>query len=157
MENEAVLLKKQYLIADGFWLVLALATCIEAWRLTIGTFKNPGPGFLPFWAGTILVLLSLISLIKTATEKAEDTPSVWAGVNVLKLSIFVLALLLYVALLETLGFLLCTFLLLIFLFRAIEPYRWHVVLLASILSLAAVYGFFVRLLDVRLPAGVLGF
>ena len=150
-------MKRQYLVADGVWFVLALATCIESWRLTVGNFSNPGPGFLSFWAGLIMGVLSLISLIGTAAEKAEDAPSVWQGVNKLKLAVFMLSLLLYVALLNTLGFLLCTFLLLLFLFLAIEPYPWYVVLLASILSLAAVYEFFSRLLDVRLPAGVLGF
>ncbi|MBI4964416.1 MAG: tripartite tricarboxylate transporter TctB family protein [Desulfomonile tiedjei] len=148
---------KQYLIADGFWLVLAVAVCVESWSLGIGEFTSPGPGFLPFWAGVLLGLLSLISLVQTATEKAKEEPSVWAGVKILKLGLVILTLLLYVALLNTLGFFLCTFLLLLFLFRAVEPYRWHVVLLASILSLAAVYVFFVLLLDVRLPSGILVF
>jgi putative tricarboxylic transport membrane protein len=150
-------LKRQHLISDTVWLVLGLAVCIEAWRLNVGDFTRPGPGFLPFWAGALLALLSLISLIQTISEKAEEGPYVWAGVNIVKLGLVMLALLLYVVLLNTLGFLLCTFLLLLFLFRVVEPYRWYVVLLASALSLASVYVLFVRLLDVRLPAGVLNF
>jgi putative tricarboxylic transport membrane protein len=149
-------LKKQYLIADCVWLIFGVAVCVESWRLMIGTFNNPGPGFLPFWAGLLLSLLSLISLIRTAaTEEVGEEPSVWAGVNVCKLAIVMLALLLYVALLNTLGFFLCTFLLLIFLFRVAEPYRWSIVLSASVLSMAAVYVVFVLLMDVRLPSGIL--
>jgi len=150
-------LKRQHLISDGVWLVLGLAVCIEAWRLTVGDFTRPGPGFLPFWAGALLALLSLISLIQTMAEKPDEEPSVWAGVNIAKLGLVMLALLLYVVLLDTLGFLVCTFLLLLFLFRVVEPYRWYIVLLASALSLASVYILFVRLLEVRLPSGVLGF
>jgi len=149
-------LKKQYLIADFVWLILGVAVCVESWRLKIGAFNNPGPGFLPFWAGLLLGVLSLISLIRTAaTEEVREEPSVWTEVNVPKLALVMLALLLYVALLDTLGFFLCTFLLLIFLFRAAEPYRWSVVLSASVLSLAAVYVVFVVLMDVRLPSGIL--
>ncbi len=149
-------LKKQYLIADSLWLILGVAVCVESWNLKIGALHSPGPGFLPFWAGLFLGLFSLISLIRTAaTPKTEDEPSVWTGVNVPKLILVILALLLYVALLDTLGFFLCTFLLLIFLFRTVEPYPWYIVLLASVLSLAAVYVLFVLLMDVRLPSGVL--
>ena len=149
-------LKKQYLIADSLWLILAVAVCVESWNLKIGAFKSPGPGFLPFWAGLLLGLFSLISLIRTAAaEKTEEGPSVWTGVSVPKLVLVILALLLYVALLNTLGFFLGTLLLLIFLFRTAEPYPWHIVLLASVLSLAAVYVLFVLLMDVRLPSGIL--
>ncbi len=148
-------LKKQYLIADGLWLILGVAVCVESWSLKIGALKSPGPGFLPFWAGLLLGVFSLISLVRTAvTEKVEE-PSVWTGVNVLKLALVILALVLYVALLNTLGFFICTLLLLIFLFRTVEPYPWHIVLLASVLSLAAVYVLFVLLMDVRLPSGIL--
>jgi len=150
-------LKKQHLIGDGIWMVLGLAVCIEAWRLNVGDFMRPGPGFLPFWAGGLLALLSLISLLRTAAEEPDKGPSVWTGVNLRKLGLVILALLLYVALLNTLGFLLCAFLLLLFLFRVVETYRWYVTLAASALSLASVYILFSRLLDVRLPAGALEF
>jgi hypothetical protein len=80
---------------------------------------------------------------------------VWTLRNISKPGLVLLALFLYVALLNTLGFLLCTLLLLIFLFRAVEPYPWHTVLLASVLSLASVYAVFVLLMDVRLPSGIL--
>ncbi len=149
-------LKKQYLIADSLWLILGVAVCVESWNLKIGTFKGPGPGFLPFWAGVFLGLLSLVSLLRTAYSKTiGDEPSVWTGVNVPKLALVLLALLLYVALLDILGFFPCTLLLLVFLFRAVEPYPWYTVLLASVLTLASVYAVFVLLMDVRLPSGVL--
>ena len=149
-------LKKQYLIADSLWLILGVAVCFESWNLKIGTFKSPGPGFLPFWAGVFLGLFSLVSLLQTTYSKTvDDEPSVWTGVNLSKLALVLLALLLYVALLDILGFFPCTLLLLIFLFRAVEPYSWYTVLLASVLSLVSVYAVFVLLMDVRLPSGIL--
>jgi hypothetical protein len=69
----------------------------------------------------------------------------------------VAALFIYVALLERLGFMLDTFLLMLVLFRLLEPYRWTTVLLFSLFTMGAAYFFFVILLDSRLPVGVLGF
>jgi putative tricarboxylic transport membrane protein len=149
-------LKKQYLIADSLWLILGVAVCVESWNLKIGTFQSPGPGFLPFWAGLFLGLFSLVSLLQTTYSKTvDDEPSVWTGAKVSKLALVLLALLLYVALLDILGFFPCTLLLLIFLFRVVEPYSWYTVLLASVLSLVSVYAVFVLLMDVRLPSGIL--
>ena len=149
-------MKKQYLIADSLWLILGVAVCVESWNLKIGTFQSPGPSFLPFWAGLLLSLFSLVSLLRTASAKEiEGEPPVWTLRKISKPGLVLLALLLYVALLNTLGFLLCTLVLLIFLFRAVEPYPWHTVLLASVLSLASVYAVFVLLMDVRLPSGIL--
>ncbi len=149
-------MRKQYIIADGLWLILGIAVSIESWSLKIGTFHSPGPGFLPFWAGLFLALFSCVSLIQTAW--AKDIPeeiSIWTDVNIPKLVLVVLGLLLYVYFLNILGFFVSTLLLLIFLFRIIEPYPWYIVLLASALSLIPVYLVFEHFMDVRLPTGTL--
>jgi hypothetical protein len=56
-----------------------------------------------------------------------------------------------------LGFVLATFLLLLVLFRVIEPYGWKMVLISSVLTIGGTYFFFVILLESRLPRGFLGF
>jgi len=67
------------------------------------------------------------------------------------------ALFIYVLLLNLLGFVLATFLLLLVLFRVIEPYGWKMVLISSLLTITGTYFFFVVLLESRLPRGLLGF
>ncbi|MGZ3568653.1 MAG: tripartite tricarboxylate transporter TctB family protein [Thermodesulfobacteriota bacterium] len=64
---------------------------------------------------------------------------------------------LYVLLFNWLGFLLGTFLLLLVLFRIVEPYGWKTILLSSVLTIAGTYFFFDILLESRLPKGFLGF
>ena len=150
-------MKKTYIFANLFWTGLAVAVCIESLQLQIGSFHQSGPAFLPFLAAVLLGILSLISLLQTLKGTLQDDYNAWAKMSFLKLGLVVASLFLYVLLLNTLGFLLDTFILLLFLFRVMEPYRWTKVLFASLLTIGAVYAFFVVLLDSRLPKGLLGF
>jgi putative tricarboxylic transport membrane protein len=150
-------MRKTNIIADLFWVLFSAAVCLEALGLQVGGFHRPGPGFLPFWAGVVLGGLAIVSLGKTLAAREAGEGSPWAGINFRKLGLMVAVLFAYVALLDTLGFLLGTFLLLVFLYRVVEPYRWRTVLLASVLTIGVAYGFFVVLLDSRLPRGFLGF
>ncbi len=146
-----------HLIANLFWIAFSMAVCIESWHLKLGTFHKPGPGFFPFYAGALLGVLSLISLTKSLGEKKKVIPGIWTNVNVSKLALLVAVLFLYPILLNTLGFLLATLLLLLFLFRAAEPYRLRTVLFASLLTVVATYVIFVVLLECQLPKGLLEF
>ncbi len=150
-------MKKTYIIANVFWLVLSIAVCLESWRLDVGGLHTPGPGFLPFYAAILLGVLALISLIQTLKKTEGPATEIWGGVRWFKLVFMLAALFIYVLLLNLLGFVLATFLLLLVLFRVIEPYGWKMVLISSLLTITGTYFFFVVLLESRLPRGLLGF
>jgi hypothetical protein len=146
--------KRTYLIAQGVWLVLALAVAAEAGRLGFGSFSRPGPGFLPFLAGAALATLALLALVQTALAKpAADPKSGFRGADLIRIGTVAGVLFLYVFLWEVIGFLTATFLLLLFLFRCIEPLRWRTVFTAAGLTLAFTYLLFAVLLGARLPTG----
>jgi putative tricarboxylic transport membrane protein len=149
--------KRTYVIVNIFWLVLSTAVCVESWSLKVGGLHNPGPGFLPFYTAILLGLLALISLLQTLKESEGSASEIWGGIQFGKLAILLGTLFLYVFLLDRLGFLLGTFLLLLVLFRIVEPYSWKIVLFSSLLTTAATYFFFVILLESRLPRGLWGF
>jgi putative tricarboxylic transport membrane protein len=149
--------KRTYVIVNIFWLVLSTAVCVESWSLKVGGLHNPGPGFLPFYTAILLGLLALISLLQTLKGAKGSASEIWGGIQFGKLSILLGALFLYVLLLDRLGFLLGTFLLLLVLFRIVEPYGWKTVLFSSLLTTVGTYLFFVILLESRLPRGFLGF
>jgi putative tricarboxylic transport membrane protein len=149
--------KRTYVIVNIFWLVLSTAVCVESWSLKVGGLHNPGPGFLPFYTAILLGLLALISLVQTLKESEGPASEIWGGIQFGKLAILLGTLFLYVFLLDRLGFLLGTFLLLLVLFRIVEPYSWKIVLFSSLLTTAATYFFFVILLESRLPRGLWGF
>jgi putative tricarboxylic transport membrane protein len=149
--------KRTYVVVNIFWLVLSTAVCVESWSLKVGGLHNPGPGFLPFYTAILLGLLALISLLQTLKESKGPASEIWGGIQFGKLTILLGTLFLYVFLLDRLGFLLGTFLLLLVLFRIVEPYSWKIVLFSSLLTTAATYFFFVILLESRLPRGLWGF
>lgn len=150
-------MKRTYVVVNIFWLVLSTAVCVESWSLKVGGVHNPGPGFLPFYTAILLGLLALISLLQTLKESEGSASEIWGGIQFGKLAILLGTLFLYVFLLERLGFLLGTFLLLLVLFRIVEPYGWKTILLSSLLTIGGMYLFFVILLESRLPRGFLGF
>jgi putative tricarboxylic transport membrane protein len=114
--------KRTYVVVNIFWLVLSTAVCVESWSLKVGGLHNPGPGFLPFYTAILLGLLALISLLQTLKESEGPASEIWGGIQFGKLAILLGTLFLYVFLLDRLGFLLGTFLLLLVLFRIVEPY-----------------------------------
>ncbi len=150
-------MKKTYVVANLFWLTLAIAAAIGAWQLHVGDLHRPGPGFLPFYAALLLGGLAVISLLQDVNSLSGPASALWGTMRWGRLLIMLAALFLYVAVLEWFGFLLATFLLLLVLFRLLEAYRWTTVLMFAVATMAAAYGFFVVLLESRLPTGPLGF
>jgi hypothetical protein len=147
-------MKRTYLITHGVWLVLALAVAAEAGRLGFGSFSRPGPGFLPFLAGITLAVLALLALIQTAFAKPSgDAGAGFKPGDLIRIGTVTGVLFLYVLLWEVIGFLAATFVLLLFLFRCVEPLRWRTVFTASALTLAFTYILFSVLLGARLPTG----
>ena len=150
-------MKRTYVIANIFWLVLSTAVCLESRSLKVGGLHSPGPGFLPFYTSILLGILALISLMQTLKVAEGPASEIWGGVQWLKLGLMLASLFLYILLFSYLGFILATFLLLLVLFRVVEPYGWKMVLISSVLTIAGTYFFFVVLLESRLPQGFLGF
>lgn len=150
-------MRKAYIIANFVWLALAAAVCAESLRLNVGSFHAPGPAFLPFFAAGLLGVLSLISLVQTWREKEEQKTSPWAGTPFVKLVLLLAVLFLYTALLQVLGFILGTFMLLLFLFRVVEPVGWKTVFIVTVLTMGGTYLLFGVLIESTLPKGLLGF
>jgi putative tricarboxylic transport membrane protein len=150
-------LQKRPLIINLFWILFSLVVIWESRRLDVGTLHAPGPGFLPFVAAGLLGGLAVIALLQSLKGgKASEEKTALFGRNLIRVILLTGTLVLYNLLLPVLGFLPGTFLLLLLLFRAMEPLPWRKVILASVFTLAAVYLLFVFLLGTQLPKGFLG-
>jgi putative tricarboxylic transport membrane protein len=106
-----------------FWVAVGILACYGATRLGLGSVTEPGPGFIFFWSGLILVLLSLI-VLADSVRSTEDTVLQMGEMNWAKIGLVLLSLLLYAFFLERLGFVLTTFILLSFLLGWIEGTNW---------------------------------
>jgi putative tricarboxylic transport membrane protein len=150
-------MKKLDLIASTFWLIVGLLICEESWRINLGQFRNPGPGFLPFGAGLILAGSALAVLLKTLRGESTGDHAFWAERGRWRKVLLTLAsVFVYGLLLEPLGFLLTTFLAMGFLFRVIEPQKWRTVVAGALIAAVGAYLIFKTWLQVELPKGFLG-
>ena len=137
-----------------FWLAIAIFFSFEGFtNLKVGTLHQPGTGFFPFWGGVVLGLLSLVLLLNSL--KKSDTLSL-SGLKSPKLLLVTGALLAYLLLLETLGFVTITFLFLFLLFR-IEYRGWLFSAVSALLGAFFSYALFQLWLKTQLPAGPFGF
>jgi putative tricarboxylic transport membrane protein len=137
------------------WSCLGLHIAYEGYQLKLGSLHNPGCGFLIFGAGITLSILSLILFIRTFASKKEENKALWKGLQWpigIKLMIALFA---YALVLRWLGFLLATFLLMLFLFKGLVPQKWRIAFLLSIITITLTYLIFGVFLETQVPEGVL--
>lgn len=150
-------MKKEDIISSLFWMVIGAGVCYGGYDLELGTLRDPGSGFMFFWVGIIMMGLSLSILIRAMREKAKagEGKPIWSEVQWKKIVLVIIALFFYAYAFQTLGFIVCTTLLLIFLFKAIEPQRWSVAILGAVLSTLTAFLVFQLWLGSQLPKGLL--
>jgi putative tricarboxylic transport membrane protein len=146
-------------IAALFFLGIGIFFFIYARSVEIGTWNEPGPGFLPFWAGITLTAMAIALLLGSYARKAWPVrpsffpqPDSWKRVAATFLSLIA-----YLLLLTPLGFTLTTFLFLVFLVKFIFPQTWKRTMLVAVLSSVIARLLFINFLETQLPKGFLGF
>ena len=139
------------------WVALGVGVSYGGYDLELGTLHDPGSGFMFFWVGLIMVGLSLSIFIKGMRkgEDAQGIRSMFSGLRWPKVIYVLIALSLYAYIFNFLGFILATVLLLIFLFKAIEPQRWSAAILGAMASSMVAYLVFQVWLGSQLPKGIL--
>ena len=134
-----------------FFFGLSLLMLWEALRLGIGSSTEPGPGFLPCCAGAFLAVLSVSYIYAGRGFRKSQAP------HSRRVVLALMAVFIYSLVLNYLGFLIATFLLLAVLFRLGEPRRWWVLLAMSGSVTLMAYFFFGKVLKVFFPLGLFGF
>jgi hypothetical protein len=115
--------------------------------------RHPGPGFIFFFAGLLLIILSTVDLALTfikqsGIEKHKEQYHMWSGVRWQKILLVLGCLSAYAIFLDSAGFFLISFFLMIFLFKAIEPTKWWITILGSFITTATAYTIFKLWLEV---------
>jgi putative tricarboxylic transport membrane protein len=127
--------------------------------LDIGSWNEPGPGFLPFWAGVTLAVMALFLFI--GSFKRNDWPVMppffpladsWKRVLMAFTSLIA-----YLSLLPYLGFTLITFFFVAFLVRYIFPQGWSRTLIVAAATTIAARLLFINFLETQLPLGFFRF
>lgn len=140
--------------------IAALIVLNEARKLRVGTVVAPGPGFFPLVLGAAFCLVSLALLVRALRTAAPPEPAGAGPADRLgrwKVAGIITALVGYAFALESLGFVVATFALLVFFFRALEGQRWVAAVGGSLAVSLLTFVVFKLWLQVSLPPGPWGF
>ena len=142
-------------IASLVFVVLGIVVMIESARLSLDNIHNPGPGFVPFFLGLFMVILSFLSLM--APDKKVRAEAFWNNWQRGKSTFFIFAgMLVYLVLLKMMGFYLDTLCCLIYLIKLSGGRSFKRSILISIPTMIVIYIIFGRLLIIPFPRGILG-
>ena len=121
-------------VSGFFWFIFSVFVSYESYKLGLGTLHQPGPGFLFFWTGIVIAILSLIVIVRSLRKRSpeEAQEPAFGKRNVTKIVLVLISLFLYALLMERLGFLIVTLLFFIFLLGVIEKKRWSFAVLVSL-------------------------
>jgi putative tricarboxylic transport membrane protein len=143
--------------AGGFFFLLVGGYAVaESLRLPLGGFRHPDAGFLPFGLGIALVFLSALLLIRTCRKTHQGEWLLW-GEGKYRVGVAAASMLCYVFVLNCLGYMIATCLIMIVILRLLERLRWLTALLVTVPSVLISYIAFSFYLGVPLPKGLIPF
>lgn len=126
----------------------------QADKLSLGSFRRPGPGFFPFWVGLLLTGMAVVILVQAVKGKPGVSEP---GSSKSKVILALVAIFVYAFVLEPVGYLLSTFFLMFLLLKMMEKkVCWFAPAAACLITLIS-YVIFKVWLKVLLPYGLLRF
>ena len=154
--------EKQTGMSEGiFWVVIGGIICILALQYGIGSLRAPAPGFVAFLAGVLIggvgaiMMLSKRISMGRAKGTIRDTGQGIPWVPLSHLAYTMMFLIAYAILMDPLGFILSTFLVMFGLFFDWEKKNWFRSAFFSITVSLVSYLVFEVWLRCQLPRGIL--
>jgi hypothetical protein len=150
---------KDDFLSGLFFLILAAGACVIAYRLKLGTVREPGAGLVPFGVAGLLGLmslgLSLRNIFQTTHANSEKKPN-FKDVAWHRVVLVLCTLLGYGLVFEILGFHICTFFLITILLRTTGGQKWWLTGIISLITVLGAYAIFEVWLGCAFPRGPFG-
>ena len=140
-----------------FFVGLAIAVSLESIRIGPGSLSNPGPGLIPLGSGLVLGILGLIGFFRTFVKSSKEgrrEDAVKLGGRTISALASMMA---FAFLINTLGFLIVTFLWMGFVCRWIARMGWKGTIFTSVVTPLCTWLLFEYFLEIRFPRGILSF
>jgi putative tricarboxylic transport membrane protein len=149
---------KRDAMSSVVWLVISIVVALASLRLGVGTFHQPGSGFLPFWASVFLAFFASILAGVCLLKKRDAEHPAFAGkkFNWGRSGVIIAALIAYCLALPKMGYGVATFGLMLVLF-ALGKMKPQTVILGALMAVLLSYCLFGYVLQVPLPRGPWGF
>jgi len=142
--------------------VFSLLMGFFAHRLGLGNISQPGPGFFPFWISAGLTFSSLHLMVWSMRELTADelfaaAETVFSLAGFRRVVVVMLGTALFGIFLEALGFILTTFVFMVFCWLVVDRQPYLRGLLISAAASGTSFILFAKMLNVHFPRGLLGF
>jgi hypothetical protein len=154
------MLTKKFRKIEGFsWIGLGVVICFLAWRVHLGSFREPGPGFVAFVSGLFISIVGLIMFLSQVLSGISSDDGFDLGLSFRNISWFRLAyttvlLFGYAVFLNSLGYILTTFLVMWGLLYDRKKNNWALSFLTSAVIIGVSYLVFDVWLRSQLPRGI---
>jgi len=142
------------------WLAFGLFCIYGSILLGLGTLREPGTGFFPLIAGSFFTLLALVVFVRSLFPGRgfqARISSLWKGAiwnRPLAVGILMAG---YILVLERIGFLLTSLVVLLIMLKGVEKFPWWKASLIAVISSGSTFFLFRVLLKATLPTGIFGF
>jgi putative tricarboxylic transport membrane protein len=159
MQGSSMMKLKKDQMSSIFLLFVAGVLLISSAEASLGSFREPGSGLVPFLAALLLGILSLANLILSSLRQAGEKEKqifAFSEMNWKNLIMTLGALFAFPLLLNVLGFNLTVFGFMLFLAKAVEPRRWIIAVLFALSTTIVSYLLFVYWLKFVLEKGIFG-
>ena len=143
-------------LVNLFLLLLSIFyLCYSKAHYKLGTMRMPKEGFMPLLLGIGMVGLSSYLTVQAFLDKG-DAQNVKFNISWKRFFVLVAVCVLYAVLLNTLGYLIATFLFLLAVFKIAKLEGMKLPLILSLVFSVAFYVVFKIMLGVMLPSGLIG-
>ena len=136
-----------------FWLVFSIYIALESYRLGLGKWDDPGPGYFPFGAALLFACMAFVVFVRSLSigpVSKTDAGQRYRWQNVI---LVLIAMVLYTLLLNSIGFVLCTFLIVVFFVKVVALRRWTSSIMMALCMSIGSYLLFSFFLKAPLPKG----
>ena len=141
------------------WIIAGTIIGLLSWKIRLGSFYEPGAGFVAFASGIALIAIGVIMVLSQTFTKAPPANGgnerrLFPRLPKFRLIYMVMVLVGYGLVLDLLGYLITTFLVMFALFYDRGTNRLLPSALASLLTVVSTYLIFETWLRVQLPRGI---
>ena len=149
---------KRDTLSSLVWFAVGIFVFISSIRLGIGSLSKPGSGFVSFYASIFFIGFTVLMLVMNRFDpkRFSRLADAWKGLHWGAVLIVIGSSIIYLLILDKIGYLLSTFGFMLLLFGLGKMKPW-IALISTALAVIGSYYLFHILLKVPLPRGILSF
>lgn len=141
------------LYSSLFWLAFSIYIAVESYGLGLGKWDDPGPGYFPFGAALLFGCMALSVFLRSLSINPVPKTDIGQKYRWQNVILVLIAMVFYTLLLNPVGFVLCTFLIVVFFVKVVALKDWRSSMMMAMCMSMGSYLLFSVFLKAPLPRG----